>query len=551
MRTYVRVLSGEASGKAVLLDNPLVTCGRHCENDLMLPDDDVSRHHCRLVLVSGSTYRIEDAGSSNGTYVNNSLVRSKTLALGDQIRVGRTLLEIVSTEEDSLDKNDLGDRLGESSFDAGLGPEIGTLITELNSPVESYPEVTSEQDCSDLKADLDFVYRASAITSADLTLEGLCHHLVKLVGDWAGVRQALLVLLQENEEDFFQTFAWQTPTEDSFTQSDQQPKLNFNRRLVDRVHTSRLPTMVTFEVSLDRPDKVTAMCVPVDNGQKLFGFIYVDDFQGFDDQSGEVFSNRGLEVLAAIGKQAAAAIENNACVRSALNNASQKAVGKLTSVVSHRINNLMHLVSGGEFLMDAGFKSNDLKQVASGWGTVRRAQNRIGQLSTDMAWHCRKFEPLMRATKPLEIIDLVVNEMIADYGESRLNVVNRVDPNLSLNLASHYFDRAVRNVLAVSFWAAEHGPVGQDTVTLETELSGDWFVARVSFRHFDDRFDLVGLGKGEIDSINAEFGFLEMVVAQKIMASQAGSLACSTDLENQNTIEVRLPLISKTTNVDS
>ena len=72
----------------------------------------------------------------------------------------------------------------------------------------------------------------------------------------------------------------------------------------------------------------------------------------------------------------------------------------------------------------------------------------------------------------------------------------------------------------------------------------DRYVIRVLFRHFDDRFDLAELGKGEIDCDNAEFGFLEMLIAQKIVASQAGSLVCSTDPENRNTIEVRLPLVS-------
>ena len=295
---------------------------------------------------------------------------------------------------------------------------------------------------------------------------------------------------------------------------------------------------------MERSQKVTGMCVPVDNGQKLLGLIYIDDFQGPGDTTGDVFSKHGLEVLARLGKQAAAAIENNTYFRSGLAEAARKAIGQLMSVVSHRINNLMHLVSGGEFLIDTGLKANDLKQVAEGWSTVRRTQSRISQLSTNMAWYCREFEPLIRQAKPHSVINVVTNEMSADYGEARLTVVDSVAPDLSLNLDSHYFDRAVRNILAVGLWAAENGPAGQDTVTFETELLEKWYVIRVLFRHFDDRFDLAELGKGEIDCDNAEFGFLEMLIAQKIVASQAGSLVCSTDPENRNTIEVRLPLVS-------
>ena len=74
---------------------------------------------------------------------------------------------------------------------------------------------------------------------------------------------------------------------------------------------------------------------------------------------------------------------------------------------------------------------------------------------------------------------------------------------------------------------------------------------RVSFRHFDERFDLAELGKGEINNVNAEFGFLEMLVARRIVASQAGVLACSTDSASLNTIEVRLPLDSEAVSAGS
>ena len=545
--TYIRMLNGDASGKAVLLDKPVVTCGRHHENDLALADDDASRHHCRFVLVNGSTYLIEDAGSSNGTYVNDTLVRYKILAVGDRIRIGKTLLEITTMEERSFDKSDSSHKVDEFSFEADLVPGTETARPVLNSSIESYPEVVGEQGCFELKAELDFVYRVSAITSKNLTLESLCHNLATLVGDWAGVRQAMLVLLHENEHDFSRSFTSQRPTEDSLSsRSAQQPKLKFNRGLVDRVLASQLPAMSTFEVATERSQKVTAMCVPVCNGRKLLGLIYVDDFQGLDDQAENMFSNTGLEVLAAIGKQVAAAIENNIYFRCALGDAAKKAVEKLTSVVSHRINNLMHLVSGGEFLIETGLKSKDLEKVAQGWGTVRRTQSRISQLSTNMAWYGRELKPLIRKTQPHKVINVIVTEMTADYGETRLKVVDGVAPELSLNLDSHYFERAVRNILAVGFWAAENGSAGQDTVALEIELLDDWYVVRVSFRHFDDRFDLAELGKGEIDCVNAEFGFLEMLIAQRILVSEAGSLACSTDSENLNTIEVRLPLVQQT-----
>src|SRR6185436_10953846 len=51
-----------------------------------------SRRHCEILPDNGN-WIIKDLGSANGTYVNGARVENKyTLKLGDQIRVGRTLM---------------------------------------------------------------------------------------------------------------------------------------------------------------------------------------------------------------------------------------------------------------------------------------------------------------------------------------------------------------------------------------------------------------------------------------------------------------------------
>ncbi len=59
---------------------------------LPLTDNTVSRRHAEL-LPSDGVWVLHDLGSSNGSYVNGARVTNKyTLKLGDQIRVGRTLM---------------------------------------------------------------------------------------------------------------------------------------------------------------------------------------------------------------------------------------------------------------------------------------------------------------------------------------------------------------------------------------------------------------------------------------------------------------------------
>jgi S1-C subfamily serine protease len=68
--------------------------GRGTDNDLVLPDEQASRHHAMVWEAQGVTY-IRDQGSTNGTFVNQRRITSAVpLQPGDQIQIGRTVLTV-------------------------------------------------------------------------------------------------------------------------------------------------------------------------------------------------------------------------------------------------------------------------------------------------------------------------------------------------------------------------------------------------------------------------------------------------------------------------
>ena len=79
---------GPRSGMSFLLREGNTTVGRHPESDIFLNDVTVSRHHCRFVT-NGEVLSVEDSGSTNGTYVNDTRVDSAQLSAGDEVLVGR------------------------------------------------------------------------------------------------------------------------------------------------------------------------------------------------------------------------------------------------------------------------------------------------------------------------------------------------------------------------------------------------------------------------------------------------------------------------------
>lgn len=98
LRCRLTFRNGLLVGRSFLLHQDVTTIGRTTGNDVLILDATVSRHHARLIFHNGQ-WSIEDAGSSNGTFVNEHQVRRpKPLHNHDQIRVGDaiTSFEIVS-----------------------------------------------------------------------------------------------------------------------------------------------------------------------------------------------------------------------------------------------------------------------------------------------------------------------------------------------------------------------------------------------------------------------------------------------------------------------
>ena len=88
--------SGETLGRRYLLDVPEIAVGRSSVNGIVIHDDSVSRHHARIIS-SGNVVAVEDLGSSNGTFVQDRLIASRTtLHDGDILRLGNVLLKYIA-----------------------------------------------------------------------------------------------------------------------------------------------------------------------------------------------------------------------------------------------------------------------------------------------------------------------------------------------------------------------------------------------------------------------------------------------------------------------
>ncbi len=89
------VRKGVEVGERFYLEQQRTTIGRDPASDIFLNDVTVSREHAVLHVEAG-VVRIEDVGSLNGTYVNDSIVSDDTLVNGDTVQIGRFQMVFLS-----------------------------------------------------------------------------------------------------------------------------------------------------------------------------------------------------------------------------------------------------------------------------------------------------------------------------------------------------------------------------------------------------------------------------------------------------------------------
>ncbi|MEW6757616.1 MAG: FHA domain-containing protein [Acidobacteriota bacterium] len=94
---WIVVEKGQQIGRRIALI-PGASAGRKEDNLLSVPDPGASRKHLAFTLDGEGAWQVEDAGSSNGTFVNETRIGAPVrLKEGDLVRLGQTVLRVTFT----------------------------------------------------------------------------------------------------------------------------------------------------------------------------------------------------------------------------------------------------------------------------------------------------------------------------------------------------------------------------------------------------------------------------------------------------------------------
>ena len=447
------LIQGADQGQRFEFTQDEVTIGRGATNDIRLHDTESSRRHAFLRHTEAEGWRVIDEGSSNGTFVNGSLTRKRTLRDGDQIQIGRSILvcHFANRTRSAADRvqlmgpehpADQSQIVSQASGDAGR-----TLVEEAAARLASP---------SHAGANLQLLYRISeeAVRPTGSLDEVLQKILDLTLGAVGADRGCMLVADSKTDRIEPRVVAVRGGI-------DASERIPLSTSIVEHVIRGGVAVRTTdarhdrrFEEapSVLQSGIREAMCVPMRGRYELMGVIYVDTTTPSIDAQrypgGSRFNEETLKLLMAIGRQSALAVETHRFQQAFVQAERLAAVGQAIAMLSHHIKNILQGMKGGSHLIQMGLDDEDDTLIRKGWGILERNQDRIYNLVMDMLAFGKERRPKLERGHVNHSVEEVVELMQQRASEQGVTIRT----HLATDIPESLFDqegihRATLNIL--------------------------------------------------------------------------------------------------------
>ena len=591
------VLQGPDKGRRFELPDATTLVGRE-SRQLPLTDNTVSRRHCELIYNETGEWVLRDLGSSNGSYVNGMRIVGKHgLKLGDQVRVGRTLMVFGSQPGIS---RATGGNVRLSGEESGMDSAIMAAIpANEDSMVLAVPEPAAAA-----MSNLKILYQLGAALGSSFDIDQVLEVVMDLVFEHVKADRGIILLIDERNNELVPKVVRLRDDDEASpvrakaqaaaqaaahaagaaslrpdapipvspgligdghangsangsNGSAPQPKIHASRTIINHVIQNGEGVLSSNAMADQRFSKGksvhnlgirSALCVPIKArkltssksgaGDEIIGVIYIDS-----SVKNYTYSPDQLRLLTAIGLQAGMAIQNAKLYQQGLIAERLAAVGETTAALSHSIKNILQALRGGADVVEMGIKSSNVPQASKGWRIVERNLDKIYNLTLNLLAYSRQREPKLEMVNPRRLIDECLELVAAVANERGTMVVADVDeahPAIPMDPAGMH--QVVMNLLSNALDAVEPGK-GLIRVAATFDLENRQSILEVidngsgihpsMMKHM---FELFHSTKG-----NRGTG-LGLAVAKKIVDEHEGSISVKSAPGEGTTFTVRLPV---------
>jgi sigma-B regulation protein RsbU (phosphoserine phosphatase) len=170
----IRVKNGPHKGAEFEIKDEAVVIGRD-ENPggVQILDQGISRRHAEIFRI-GEMYFIRDLGSRNGTFVNEEKIAEELLRVGDEVKIGSTILLF---EDRQPKKKNESQRLMEAHKPLDAVAATTTIRLDLNQESDLTLEPGTQAQES---RDLEVLYKVAKTIASERDLRGLAKKVIKL-----------------------------------------------------------------------------------------------------------------------------------------------------------------------------------------------------------------------------------------------------------------------------------------------------------------------------------------------------------------------------------
>jgi signal transduction histidine kinase/pSer/pThr/pTyr-binding forkhead associated (FHA) protein len=546
------VITGNDENKRFDLTSPVTGIGREGGNTIRLHDTEVSRRHAEVRLLENGAYKLVDLGSSNGTFVNNHPIQEAVLKTGDHVMVGQTdLVFMIGTKGDLGD--DLADRInmiGRAEVEAPSAI-VKTIREGEGSRVLAQPEQAKSPWLRSELAELKVMYEVTRATSLILDADPLLDRIMDLLFQSIQADRGCIMLLGRDSGHLEPKAIRYRPG------VDRQEKIAISRSIIDYVLKDGQGVLVSDATrdarfgsaqSIVRFGIREAICVPMKGRHETIGVLYLDtqtspqQVVASGNPSGKLTEDH-LTFAAAIGHQAALALEDTRYHQAMLQAERLAAIGQTIAAISHHVKNILQGLKSGSDLLRMGMQEKNDQFLQQGWGIVEKNQGRIYELVMDMLSYSKDREP---ALEPTDVNAIVRDVLELEQGRIEKQGV-RVIPKLQESLPIIAVDpeglhRTLLNIVGNALDALDDRE--NPTITVATMLETDTGWVRIAVKDNGPGIPLEKqheIFKPFVSTKGAKGTGLGLAVSRKIMREHGGDIVLQSQVGKGSIFILRLP----------